>query len=167
MLFDDDFLLETDVARDLYHRYAVGRPIIDYHCHLPPEQIAQDHRFRSLTEIWLDGDHYKWRAMRSAGVSERFCTGDASDWEKFEAWARVVPDTLRNPLYHWTHMELRRPFGIEALLSPATAREVYDRATAQLQQPDFSTLGLLAGFRVAVVSTTDDPTDSLDRKSVV
>jgi glucuronate isomerase len=158
----DDFLLQSPLAGDLYHRVAATLPIVDFHNHLPVQQIASDHRFRSLTAIWLDGDHYKWRAMRSAGVAERFCTGDAPDWEKFEAWARVVPDTLRNPLYHWTHMELRRPFGIEALLSPATAREIYDRATEQLQQPAFSTLGLLAGFRVAAVSTTDDPTDSLE-----
>lgn len=158
----DDFLLQSPLAGDLYHRVAATLPIVDFHCHLPVQQVASDHRFRSLTAIWLDGDHYKWRAMRSAGVAERLCTGDAPDWEKFEAWARVVPDTLRNPLYHWTHMELRRPFGIEVLLSPATAREIYDRATEQLQQPEFSTLGLLAGFRVGAVSTTDDPTDSLE-----
>ena len=116
---DDDFLLSSDVASDLYHRVAKDLPIIDYHCHLSPDLMAADHRFRSITEIWLEGDHYKWRAMRTNGVPERYCTGDASDWEKFEAWARTVPDTLGNPLYHWTHMELRRPFGIETLLSPA------------------------------------------------
>src|SRR5207248_2083941 len=108
----DDFLLESDVARDLYHRFVERLPIIDYHCHLPVAQIASDHQFRSITEIWMEGDHYKWRAMRANGVAEQFCTGDANDWEKFEAWARTVPATLRNPLYHWTHLELKRPFGV-------------------------------------------------------
>jgi glucuronate isomerase len=157
----EDFLLESPVAVDLYHRYAAGLPIIDYHCHLSPEQMAGDHRFASITEIWLDGDHYKWRAMRADGVNERYCTGDASAWEKFEAWARTVPDTLRNPLYHWTHMELRRPFGVDDLLSPATARAVFDRCNARLQEDGFTTMGLLRGFRVAVVCTTDDPADDL------
>jgi glucuronate isomerase len=157
----EDFLLESPVAVDLYHRYAAGLPIIDYHCHLSPEQMASDHRFASITEIWLDGDHYKWRAMRANGVNERYCTGDASAWEKFEAWARTVPDTLRNPLYHWTHMELRRPFGVDDLLSPATARAVFDRCNARLREDGFTTMGLLRGFRVAVVCTTDDPADDL------
>ena len=159
---DDDFLLESDVAADLYHHVAAGLPIIDYHCHLSPDLMASDHRFRSITEIWLDGDHYKWRAMRSDGVGERYCTGDASDWEKFEAWARTVPHTLRNPLYHWTHMELRRPFGVRELLSPATARAIFDTCNARLQDDGFTTMGLLRQFRVAVVCTTDDPVDSLD-----
>jgi glucuronate isomerase len=158
----DDFLLETDTARDLYHRVARDLPILDYHCHLSPALMAADHRFRSITEVWLEGDHYKWRAMRANGVPERFCTGDASDWEKFEAWARTVPDTLGNPLYHWTHMELRRPFGIESALSPATAREVFDRANERLKDPAFTAMGLLKQFRVAVVCSTDDPTDSLE-----
>jgi glucuronate isomerase len=157
----DDFLLETDVAAELYHDHAERLPIIDYHCHLPVGQIAEDHRFRSITEIWLDGDHYKWRAMRANGVPERFCTGDASDWEKFEAWAQTVPFTLRNPLYHWTHMELKRPFGITELLDAQRARDVFDRCNARLAEPDFSVQGLLRYFRVAVVCTTDDPTDSL------
>jgi glucuronate isomerase len=159
---DDYFLLDTDVAGDLYHQFAKDMPIIDYHCHLSPDVMATDHRFRSITEIWLDGDHYKWRAMRSNGVPERFCTGDATDWEKFEAWARTVPDTVRNPLYHWTHMELRRPFGIEGLLSPASARSIFERCNARLQQSGFTALALLRGFKVAVVCTTDDPADSLD-----
>ena len=158
----DDFLLESNVAADLYHRHARDLPIVDYHCHLSPEQMARDHRFRSLTEVWLDGDHYKWRAMRTNGVAERLVTGDASDLEKFEAWAATVPQTLRNPLYHWTHMELKRPFGIEALLSPDTARPIYDRAGTLLQEDGFTTLGLLAQFKVAVVCTTDDPADSLE-----
>ena len=159
---NEDFLLETDLARHLFHDVAKGLPIIDYHCHLPVDQIRSDHRFRSITEIWLDGDHYKWRAMRANGVSERFCTGDASDLEKFEAWARTVRETIRNPLYHWTHMELKRPFGIEELLNPKSARSIYDRTTARLQEDGFTTLGLLKQFRVAVVCTTDDPVDSLE-----
>lgn len=158
----DDFLLETDVARELFHGFVRELPIVDYHCHLPVEQLARDHRFRSLTEIWLDGDHYKWRAMRTNGVPERYCTGDATDWEKFEAWARTVPYTLRNPLYHWTHMELRRPFGVEELLSEKTARAIFERCNELLAQPEFSTLGLLRQFKVAVVCTTDDPVDSLE-----
>src|SRR6266508_986998 len=158
----DDFLLESDVAMDLYHRVAKGLPIIDYHCHLSPEQMASDHRFRSITEIWLDGDHYKWRAMRTNGIPERLCTGDGSDSEKFEAWARTVPETLRNPLYHWTAMELRRPFGIDRLLSPATAREIFDRCNERLREDGFTTMGLLRSWKVAVVCTTDDPVDSLE-----
>jgi glucuronate isomerase len=157
----DDFLLETETARDLYHRVAKDQPIIDYHCHLSPDLMAEDHRFRSITEIWLEGDHYKWRAMRTNGVPERLCTGDASDWEKFEAWARTVPETLGNPLYHWTHMELRRPFGIETLLSPATAKATFDRANERLKEDSFTAMGLLKQFRVAVVCSTDDPTDTL------
>lgn len=159
---DDDFLLETALARSLYHDYVEDLPIIDYHCHLPVAQIARDHRFRSITEIWLEGDHYKWRAMRANGIGERFCTGDAPDWEKFEAWARTVPATLRNPLYHWTHLELKRPFGITELLSERTARAIYDRCNEQLKTPAFTTQGLLRQFNVAVVCTTDDPADSLE-----
>ncbi|HVS29859.1 MAG TPA: glucuronate isomerase [Thermoanaerobaculia bacterium] len=161
-LIHEDFLLQTDLARDLYHRLVAHLPIIDYHCHLPVAQIAQDHRFRSITEIWLEGDHYKWRAMRANGVAERYCTGDASDWEKFEAWARTVPATLRNPLYHWTHLELKNPFGIGDLLSERTARGTFDLCNALLSQPRFSTQGLLRNFNVAVVCTTDDPADPLD-----
>lgn len=157
----EDFLLETSVAADLYHGHAERLPIIDYHCHLPVDQIASDHRFRSMTEIWLQGDHYKWRAMRTNGVPERLCTGNASDWEKFEAWARTVPFTLRNPLYHWTHMELRRPFGITDLLDERSARSLFERCNERLAEPGFSTQGLLRQFRVAVVCTTDDPVDSL------
>jgi len=159
---DADFLLETDVARDLYHRCVKHLPIIDYHCHLPVAQIASNHQFRSMTEIWLDGDHYKWRAMRANGVDERYCTGDAPDWEKFLAWARTVPATLRNPLYHWTHMELKRPFGVTELLSEKTARAAFDRCNELLRTPEFTTQGLLRKFCVAVVCTTDDPADSLD-----
>jgi glucuronate isomerase len=159
---DADFLLESDVASDLYHRVAKDQPIIDYHCHLSPDQMASDHRFRSITEVWLEGDHYKWRAMRTNGEDERFCTGDGSDFEKFQAWARTVPATLRNPLFHWTAMELKRPFGVTKLLSPSTAREIYEHCNARLREDGYTTMGLLAEFKVAVVCTTDDPTDSLE-----
>jgi glucuronate isomerase len=158
----DRFLLESDVAAELYEGCARDLPIVDYHAHLPPAQMAENHRFRSITELWLEGDHYKWRAMRTAGVPERCCSGDAPDREKFEAWARTVPDTLRNPLYHWTHMELKRPFGIEELLGPDNAGRVYDRCNERLGEPGFSAMGLLEGFSVAVSCTTDDPADSLE-----
>ena len=121
---DENFLLQNKTAEVLYHRYAKDMPIIDYHCHLPPQEIGNDHRFANMTKIWLDGDHYKWRAMRALGVDEKYCTGNASDYEKFEKWAYTVPYTLRNPLYHWTHMELRRPFGVTKLLNPSTARDI-------------------------------------------
>lgn len=139
---DEDFLLESDVAKDLYHNHAAKLPIIDYHCHLDPKMVAEDYHFRSITELWLGGDHYKWRAMRSNGVDERYCTGtDTSDWEKFEKWAETVPYCFRNPLYHWTHLELKTAFGIEKLLSPSTAREIYDICNEKLQQPEFSARG--------------------------
>jgi len=160
---DENFLLQTRTAIELYHEHAKRQPVIDYHNHLPPEQVASNHRFRSLTEIWLEGDHYKWRAMRADGVAERFCTGDASDWEKFEAWARTVPHTLRNPLYHWTHMELKFPFGVsDKLLGPESAREIYDRCNGLLAEDDYTTQGLLRRYNVLVVFTTDDPIDSLE-----
>ena len=159
---DSNFLLQTPTAERLYHDHASKMPIIDYHCHLNPEYVANDHRFRNLSEIWLAGDHYKWRAMRTNGVAERFCTGDASDWEKFEKWAETVPYTMRNPLYHWTHLELKTAFGVEKLLSPATAREIYDHCSAMLQQPEYSARGLMMRYNVEVVCTTDDPIDSLE-----
>ncbi|HEY6081150.1 MAG TPA: glucuronate isomerase [Polyangiaceae bacterium] len=161
-MFDADFLLETNTARDLYHGVAELQPILDYHCHLPPAQVATNHRFRSITELWLDGDHYKWRAMRSNGVAERLCTGDASDHEKFSAWARTVPKTLRNPLFHWTGLELKNPFGITQLLSETTASEIFDTCNQALEQPALHARGLLEHFRVAVVCTTDDPADTLE-----
>lgn len=159
---DENFLLENRAAEELYHRFAKPLPIIDYHCHLPPAEIGTDRRFENLTKIWLDGDHYKWRAMRANGVDERYCTGDAPDYEKFEKWAQTVPYTLRNPLYHWTHMELRRPFGIKKLLNPSTAREIYEEATALMQKPDFSARNIMRKMNVEVVCTTDDPIDSLE-----
>ncbi len=156
----DDFLLQTDAARDLYHAFAEREPIYDYHCHLPPALIADNHRFADLAEIWLGGDHYKWRAMRSNGVDERVCTGDATPWEKHAAWCAAVPYTLRNPLYHWSHLELKRYFGIDAVISPATAREIWDQANAKL--PGMRVHDILAANRVAVICTTDDPADSLE-----
>jgi glucuronate isomerase len=158
-----DFLLQTRAARRLYHDYAEKLPIIDYHCHLPPRQVAEDHRFANLTQIWLYGDHYKWRAMRSNGVDERFCTGDATDREKFQKWAETVPMTLGNPLYHWTHLELKRPFGIsDRLLSPRTAQGIWETCNAKLARPEFSCRGIMKQMQVLLVCTTDDPVDSLE-----
>ncbi|MGC9342686.1 MAG: glucuronate isomerase [Bacteroidales bacterium] len=159
---DDNFLLSNKTAENLYHEYSKGLPIIDYHCHLPPNEIAQDKNFDNLTKIWLDGDHYKWRAMRANGIEEKYCTGNASDRDKFRKWAETVPYTLRNPLYHWTHLELKRYFGIEALLGPDTADDIYDKATEMLQSPEFSVQSLLKKMNVELVCTTDDPVDSLE-----
>lgn len=159
---DENFLLQNKTAEELYHQYAKDMPIIDYHCHLPPHEIGNDHQFANITKIWLDGDHYKWRAMRALGVDEKYCTGDASDYEKFEKWAYTVPYTLRNPLYHWTHMELRRPFGVTKLLNPSTAREIYDQTTAMLNTPAFSARGIMRRMNVELVCTTDDPIDNLE-----
>ncbi|MFQ5445310.1 MAG: glucuronate isomerase [Saprospiraceae bacterium] len=158
---DNNFLLDNDFAIELYHRYAKNLPIIDYHCHLPPEEIANDRRFENITRTWLHGDHYKWRAMRANGIPEHYITGRASDWEKFEKWAETVPYTLRNPLYHWTHLELRRYFGIEKLLTPATAREIYETCNARLNTVEFSVRNLLRKMKVQVVCTTGDPADDL------
>ena len=164
----EDFLLETPAARELYHRYAENLPILDYHCHLPPARIAADHRWENLAQIWLHGDHYKWRVMRANGVPERYCTGDATDWEKFEKWAETVPFLLRNPLHLWTHLELKRYFGIsDCLLSPRTARRVWDEANARLARPEFSCRGLMRQSRVALVCTTDDPADSLEHHRAI
>lgn len=160
---DENFLLKTKTAQDLYHNHAAKMPIIDYHCHLVPKMVADDYKFNSLTEIWLGGDHYKWRAMRTNGIDERFCTGsDTSDWEKFEKWAETVPYTMRNPLYHWTHLELKTGFGITKLLSPKTAKEIYDECNEKLTKPEFSARGLMRHYNVQVVCTTDDPIDSLE-----
>ena len=159
----ENFLLRNDQAVELFHRYARDLPIIDYHCHLPVSQIAEDHRFENLTQIWLARDHYKWRAMRAAGVPERYCTGNASDWEKFQKWAEVVPQTLRNPLYHWTHLELKRPFGIsDRLLGPETAEGVWRECNEKLAQPDFSARGIMQQMNVELICTTDDPVDTLE-----
>lgn len=157
----EDFLLSNPAARRLYHTFAEPEPILDYHCHLPPAEISRSRRFNNLTEIWLEGDHYKWRAMRANGVEERFCAGDAGPLDKFLAWARTVPHTLRNPLYHWTHLELKRYFGIDELLNESTARSIWDRANEQLQTPELSTQGILGKFHVRMLCTTDDPADDL------
>ncbi|MFD0793043.1 glucuronate isomerase [Mucilaginibacter litoreus] len=158
---DDDFLLNSDTARRLYHDYAKDMPIIDYHCHLPPDQIANDINFNNLTHAWLNGDHYKWRAMRTNGIAEEYITGNKPDFEKFEQWAATVPYTLRNPLYHWTHLELRRYFNIDSRLMPGTADFIYNDATEKLQSPAYSVQQLLHKMNVEVVCTTDDPLDDL------
>ena len=160
---DADFLLHNPTAQELYHEHAAKMPIIDYHCHLVPQQIAENKKFRSITDVWLAGDHYKWRAMRSNGVPERYCTGqDTSDWEKFEKWAETVPYTLRNPLYHWTHLELRTAFGIDKILNPDTARDIYDECNDKLQNdPSLTPRGLMQKYHVETVCTTDDPVDDL------
>jgi glucuronate isomerase len=157
----DDFLLTTKAARRLYHQYAAAESILDYHSHLSPGDIAADRRFNNLFEIWLEGDHYKWRAMRANGVLERYCTGDAPPFEKFLAWARTVPFTLRNPLYHWTHLELKRYFGLGILLDEGSAKAVWDSANALLSTADLSTRGILRKFNVRVLCTVDDPCDDL------
>ena len=160
---DDNFMLQTETAQQLYHEYAKKQPIIDYHCHLDPKQIAQNRQFDNLGQIWLEGDHYKWRAMRTNGIDERYITGkDSSDWEKFEKWAETVPYTMRNPLYHWTHLELKTAFGVDTILKPETAREIYEKCTALLRTPEFSARGLMQKYGVRVVCTTDDPVDSLE-----
>jgi glucuronate isomerase len=159
---DEDFLLQTKTAQRLYHEFAKGMPIIDYHCHLPPHQIAEDHQFQNITQAWLYGDHYKWRAMRTNGADESYVTGNRTDREKFEKWAETVPYTLRNPLYHWTHLELQRYFGITDMLNKTTAAQVYEACSAQMQTPEFSVRNLLRKMNVRVVCTTDDPIDSLE-----
>lgn len=158
---DENFLLDTNTAQELFHNHAAKMPIIDYHCHLVPQMVAEDHKFRSITELWLGGDHYKWRAMRTNGIAEEYCTGNASDWEKFEKWAETMPYTFRNPLYHWSHLELKTAFGIKKQLSPKTAREIYDICNEKLQQPEFSARGLMRHYNVECVCTTDDPIDDL------
>ena len=162
-LMDENFLLQTETAQKLYHEHAKKMPIIDYHCHLVPKMVADDYRFRSITEIWLGGDHYKWRAMRSNGVDERYCTGsDTTDWEKFEKWAETVPYTMRNPLYHWTHLELKTAFGIDKILKPSTAREIFDECNEKLAQPEYTARGFMRRYGVECVCTTDDPIDTLE-----
>lgn len=159
---DEDFFLKTKTAQRLYHEFAKDMPIIDYHCHLPPQQIAEDTQFENITQAWLYGDHYKWRAMRTNGVDESYCTGNQPDFEKFKQWAATVPYTLRNPLYHWTHLELQRYFNIQDTLSLDTAKSIYEESTAKLQTPAFSVKNLLRRMNVKAVCTTDDPVDSLE-----
>lgn len=161
----DDFFLTTDTARRLYHEHAAGQPIYDYHCHLDPADIAANRVYDNLHELWLEGDHYKWRAMRANGIDEAYITGKADPYDKFLAWARTVPYTLRNPLYHWTHLELRRYFGIDALLNEDTANDIWEEANQQL--PSLSTHAIFEKFKVAVVCTTDDPADSLEHHAAI
>ena len=159
---DKDFLLKTTTAKRLFHDYAADMPIIDYHCHLSPKDIAEDRIFNNIAEVWLHGDHYKWRAMRTNGIHESYCTGDKTDFEKFEQWAATVPYTMRNPLYHWTHMELQRYFNVTEQLSPANAKAVYEHCNALLQTKEFSVRNLLRKMKVKLVCTTDDPVDALE-----
>ena len=159
---DENFLLQSETAKKLYHNFAKEMPIIDYHCHLPVEQIANDINFENLTQIWLYGDHYKWRAMRTNGVDESYCTGNKTDYEKFEKWAETVPYTLRNALYHWTHLELQRYFDVHEILNPESAKSIYDKCTKLLQTKEYSVRNLLRKMNVKVVCTTDDPTDTLE-----
>ena len=159
---DEDFLLTTATSRHLYHDHAAKMPIIDYHCHLSPKMIAEDHRFATITELWLGGDHYKWRALRANGIAEQYITGDADDWEKFLRWAETVPYTFRNPLYHWTHLELRTAFDITETLNPESARRIYDTCNEKLAQEGMTARGLMRRYGVRVVCTTDDTIDSLE-----
>ncbi len=158
---DENFLLTNATAQRLYHNFAKNMPIIDYHNHLPPNEVAENKSFENITKVWLNGDHYKWRAMRTNGVEEEYITGNKTDWEKFRAWSATVPYTLRNPLYHWTHLELQRYFGITKILNADTAKEIYDECNAKLQTPDFSVKQLLERMNVKVICTTDDPIDNL------
>lgn len=159
---DENFLLQSETAKKLYHNFAREMPIIDYHCHLPAEQIANDINFENLTQVWLYGDHYKWRAMRTNGVDESFITGNKSDYEKFEKWAETVPYTLRNPLYHWTHLELQRYFDVHEILNPKSAKRIYEECTKKLQTKEYSVRSLLRKMNVKVICTTDDPIDNLE-----
>jgi len=163
----EHFLLETETAQRLYHNCAKHLPIIDYHCHLSPRDIAEDRQFDNLTEIWLNGDHYKWRAMRTLGIDEKYITGEGSNFEKFQKWAETVPYTLRNPLYHWTHLELKKYFGITKLLNADTAEEIYQKTAQKLQTGEFSTRNLLRRMDVKMVCTTDDPVDSLEHHAKI
>jgi glucuronate isomerase len=158
----EDFLLETKTARRLYHEFSEGKPIIDFHCHLSPSMIAEDRQFDNLGQAWLEGDHYKWRAMRTNGANERYCTGNATPLEKFDKWAETVPVTVGNPLYHWTHLELARYFGIYDLLSPSTSGKIYKKASEMLRSKDFSIRSLIRKMKVEIICTTDDPTDTLE-----
>jgi len=159
---DDNFLLENKTAEKLFHEHAKNMPIIDYHCHLSPAEIAEDKIFQNITQIWLNGDHYKWRAMRANGIPEKYITGDASDPDKFMKWAETVPNTIRNPLYHWTHLELARYFGIHKLLNPDSAASIYKETSEKLTTAEYSVRNLLESMKVEVVCTTDDPVDSLE-----
>lgn len=164
---NDNFLLSNETARELYHNYAADLPIIDYHCHLPPAEIAENKQFSNITSVWLNGDHYKWRAMRANGIAEKFITGDASDEEKFQKWAETVPYTMRNPLYHWTHLELKRYFGVDELLDGKSAKSIYDHCSTLLNSSDYNVRSLLGMMKVEIVCTTDDPLDDLAEHAAI
>jgi len=164
---DNNFILQTKTAEYLYHEHAKHLPIIDYHSHLIPQQIAENKQFENITQPWLYGDHYKWRAMRTNGVNEKYCTGNASDWEKFEKWAETVPHTLRNPLYHWTHLELKGYFGISEILNPKSAKSIFEQSSQMLQNKEYRVQGLLQKMNVEIVCTTDDPIDNLMYHKVI
>ncbi|MGM9624631.1 MAG: glucuronate isomerase, partial [Eubacteriales bacterium] len=158
---DGNFLLKTETAKILYHHYAAKMPIIDYHCHVPPKEIAEDKRYANITELWLGGDHYKWRAMRSNGIDEKYITGDASDYEKFRAWAKTMPKLIGNPLYHWTHLELQRYFGYDGILNEETCDDVWALCNEILERPDMSARSIIRNSGVRLLCTTDDPIDDL------
>ncbi|MBR2848621.1 MAG: glucuronate isomerase [Clostridia bacterium] len=164
---NEDFLLKTEVARELFHNYAEKLPIIDYHCHINPKEIAEDRQYSNITELWLGGDHYKWRAIRSAGVEEKYITGDASDYEKFKAYAAVMPSLIGNPLYHWTHLELQRYFDCDLILSADTADEIWKLTAEKLASPEMSARNLIRRSNVDLLCTTDDPADSLEWHAVL
>ena len=159
---DKNFLLQNETARYLYHEFAENKPIFDYHCHLPVKDLANDICYDNIGQAWLAGDHYKWRLMRSNGITEKFCTGNATDYEKFEKWTETIPMAIRNPLHHWTHLELQRYFNIDTVLSPKTSKKIYSQCSALLQSPEFSVKNLLLKMNVKVICTTDDPIDSLE-----
>ena len=159
---DKDFLLSTETAQKLFHEHAEQTPILDYHCHINPEEIAKDRKFENITQVWLGGDHYKWRQMRSNGVDEKYITGDASDREKFQKWAETLEKAIGNPLYHWSHLELQRYFGYEGYLNGDTAEEVWNLCNAQLQMPEMSVRNIIKRSGVTLLCTTDDPADSLE-----
>jgi glucuronate isomerase len=158
---DNDFLLKTETAKKLYHEHAAKMPIIDYHCHINPQEIYEDKRYESITQVWLGGDHYKWRAMRSCGVAEKYITGDATLAEKFQKWAETIPNLIGNPLYHWTHLELQRYFDIYEPLTGENAMEIYEKCNAILAKPEMSARGIIKKSNVKLLCTTDDPADDL------
>lgn len=159
---NDNFLLENKYAEELYHTYSKNQPIIDYHNHLSPQFIAEDKIFENITQVWINGDHYKWRAMRTLGINEQFVTGAGSDKDKFMNWGKTVPYTMRNPLYHWTHLELARYFDIHDLLNEKSAEKIYEEASAKLNSPEYSTRNLLRKVNAEFVCTTEDPIDTLE-----
>ena len=159
---DKDFLLSSDMAKELYHDFAEHMPILDYHCHINPQEIYEDRRFDNITQVWLGGDHYKWRQMRSNGIDEKYVTGDSTDWEKFKAWAETMPKLIGNPLYHWSHLELRKYFGYQGFLNSDTAEEVWNLCNAKLQEDSMTVRSLIKQSNVTLICTTDDPVDTLE-----